>query len=82
MNNGGGAPSTGTTVTGSPIAENNHIDSSGAFGAFYPVLSEPDSTFYPGSFQAYSNGLTSDPTWTFLNQWNMVTGVAISNTPP
>lgn len=69
INNGsGGIP---TNTTGTPVSENNYIDPTGAYGAFYP-----------GSFQAFSSGMYSGPAWTFSNQWNMATGVAFSNTPP
>jgi len=67
MNHGPGVST--TTVAGIPTAKNNYIDPTGAFGAFYPV-----------SFLAYAPNST--PAWTFSNQWNMATGVAIPNTPP
>jgi hypothetical protein len=64
-----------TDVSGG-VAENNYIDPTGT------ISGTSVGAFYPGSFQAYSSGLYSGSTWSFSNNWNMATGVALSNTPP
>jgi hypothetical protein len=65
-----------TTVTGSPVANNNYFDPTGT------IAGNSTGIFYPGSFQAFASGLGSGPAWNFSNNWNMITGVALSNTPP
>jgi hypothetical protein len=65
-----------TNTTSLPVAHDNYIDPTGT------ISGTSVGAFYPGSFQAYSSGLYSGPTWSFSNNWNMATGVALSNTPP
>lgn len=60
MIHGSGIGTGTTTLTGTPVLNNNYFDPTGAFGPFYS-----------GSFSG----------WTLSNNWNMVTGGAISNTP-
>jgi hypothetical protein len=73
---GSGGAADPTNTTGLPVAHDNYIDPTGT------ISGTSVGAFYPGSFQAYSSGLYSGPTWSFSNNWNMATGVALSNTPP